>query len=959
MQEQQERRLAAAANQPKDNAEQQFLAWYEGLTPAQRTLYDQGKGRKPDKATAGAVSTANPLGLNERQIAALSTQENATLNYAANLTGLGRFEIDRIYAAEGPEGVSRVMNEKGKRLVQGPLANAIEAVPFVGSRIVDIANSDLVAPREAGASGIAMFQNPTGMITGPDIASGRAQSPQAIYPLSTQAQIAQQTLEAVRQGRPGQASGGTEFATEADAEAAADAGALPPGTRVVIGGVLGDLAVMPFIPDAQAAPIAPTTRGRFVPDVQREQGAPVEQAQTGRPFGEELGRQLGLTGRYAVEGLLGLPATLANAPGMLANAGLAGADYAAQQFGREVPFRFPEQNAAVSNALSTIGLPEPETAGERVIGDASRFLAGTGGIVKGAEALAPRLTGATQKVVDTLQRARAAQATSAVGAGTAVGATREAGGGPLAQLAAGVAGGLAGPSVAGLATRPAGAVANLARRARPMAVEDTLRTELKNAGIDWEELGRDVQAALIADTRKAIYAGQPLDPAALRRLTDYRTVRATPMIGDITQDVNQITYGRNLSKQMANSQMMGGPDLPGLQNANAKRVIETLEGIEPRPTLDTFGTGQKIIERTTAFDEGLRAQEKGLYGQARDTLGREIPLDRQGFVNEAFDNLARINKGAFLPADVRRTLNQISRGEVTMGGKPYPVPFDVDAIDSLKTTLSNAMQRGDGNTRMAIGAVRRALDNVSPAPTKRATGSTYPITEDMATRLRAQDAAGAGLSGEALAAFDRARAFARGRFSWQESAPFIEDALGGATPDKFVKRHVIEGDVDHLAKLGDFIRKDPELYQAVRKQIVEAIKARGGVDKDHTLFTSKGMEDGLKAIGDRKLQMFFEPYEIRQIKAAVAVGRHMQAQPIGSAVNNSNSGAMVAGKLTDVFLRGLKRVPIVRETVLGRQAKNITTPANAFRAPPPPRPTPLNQLLLTGIEASRRREQGP
>jgi hypothetical protein len=87
----------------------------------------------------------------------------------------------------------------------------------------------------------------------------------------------------------------------------------------------------------------------------------------------------------------------------------------------------------------------------------------------------------------------------------------------------------------------------------------------------------------------------------------------------------------------------------------------------------------------------------------------------------------------------------------------------------------------------------------------------------------------------------------------------------------------------------------------VKKQILDYILKRGSVDEAHTTFTSKGLQDGLAAIGDRKLAMFFSPTEIADIKAAVNVGRHMQAQPIGSAVNNSNSGALVLARFSDAL----------------------------------------------------------
>lgn len=93
---------------------------------------------------------------------------------------------------------------------------------------------------------------------------------------------------------------------------------------------------------------------------------------------QEIGRQLGLTARYVAEGGLGLAGTLANVPAALANSGLAATDRVAQRFGRGIDFRFKDQNRVISEGLTTLGLPQPESRREEVIGNLSRAVAGAG-----------------------------------------------------------------------------------------------------------------------------------------------------------------------------------------------------------------------------------------------------------------------------------------------------------------------------------------------------------------------------------------------------------------------------------------------------------------------------------------------------------------------------------------------------------------------------------------------------
>lgn len=209
---------------------------YGAATRGQDMTAETARAAQAAKTTA--PSTANPLGLNDRQVSGMNTQVNAVLNYAANLTGMPRADVDAVLASEGPAGISRLINEKGGRFVQGRTAMALKALPFVGDAIVNMANPDIVAPVAAGAAGVAAYNNPAGMITNSDVMMGERQMPQPSYPLETQAQIIEQILQqgaAAKGGPQGAPQATPTFATEAEAAAAG----LPPGTKVVIGGVSG------------------------------------------------------------------------------------------------------------------------------------------------------------------------------------------------------------------------------------------------------------------------------------------------------------------------------------------------------------------------------------------------------------------------------------------------------------------------------------------------------------------------------------------------------------------------------------------------------------------------------------------------------------------------------------------------------------------------------------------------
>ncbi len=599
---------------------------------------------------------------------------------------------------------------------------------------------------------------------------------------------------------------------------------------------------------------------------------------------------------------------------------------------------------------NVLGLPSPNGPDERVIGDAAKMLIGTGGIAKGAQVVAKAASPVVSSIGSALAANTGSQAATAIGAGVAGGSVREAGGGPGEQFAASLLGGVAAPFGTNAVASGINRAASTARAAfAPKDVTGEVRIALERAGVDWNALSNQAKVRLVADARKTLQTGDVLDPAALKRLADYRNIGATPLRGDITQDPVELTNQRNLSKTQANTQPIpGAPNLPRIENENAQKVMQTLQGVEPA-AMDAYEAGARVQGVVTARDAALKAQENSLYRAARESAGRDIPLDRSAFVNQAFDNLANNNRGPWLPSQVRDVLNTLSKGE----GQ-----FTVDTIDQLKTLLAQESRASaNGNVRAAISAVRDALENVQPSAKVPQTGSAMPMTQAMGDRLKATASNASNLSGETLGKFDAARATARERRTWQESAAFIEDALDGADPQKFTQKHIIGGELASLQKLRSEIRNSPEAVAGVRKQLLQYILDRGKADGDTVKFTSAGMKAALDQLGDRKLRLFFKPDELQQIKSAINVARYSQSQPIGSAVNNSNSGAMLVGRAFQAIMNASQAAPVIGPLIgkpltaatVSLQGVRAANVPNSLALKMPAEPFPLTPLFPLAV----------
>lgn len=601
-------------------------------------------------------------------------------------------------------------------------------------------------------------------------------------------------------------------------------------------------------------------------------------------------RQLGLTARYALEG----PAQAAQivtepVAGLMRAAGIT---------------TKPLGELATS-AADALGLPSPQGAQERVVGGATRMLAGGGGVL-GAARGAAQLPGMVGVVGQGMSAAPLQQLTGAVGAGGASELSREAGGSPGTQVAAALLGGALGSFVPGVGQ----AVVQRARTAMApaptaQALDAQINLTLQRAGMDPTDITDTMRRSLRAEVETAYRTGREVDPDALRRLADFRATGLTPTRGMISQDPVQITREQNLAKIAANTADGELHGLPRMQNANNATMIRNLSE-QGAARANPFGTGQRAMDAITAQDEALGAGVRGAYDRARGMAGGDIALERKPIIDGIYNELARQNKMAFLPENIGRMLNDISRGVTRAGDQTFDVPFTPQVVDNLKTMMATA-SRGtlDGNTRAALSIARQVLEdapfNVVRPPS--APGQLVTLAEAGAGRgaMGADQAAAPYMS-----ALNEARGLARDRFGWQDSSRVVRDVLNGAQPDKLFQTNVLSGTVQDTRQFMRYAGEQPT-RDAVLGYLRE--KALNGASDEVGKFSSSAFNRALQRIGDQKLEAIFEPEQLAQLRALGRASGYAQAQPVGSAVNNSNSGALVLGRGADMLGNFAKRMP--------------------------------------------------
>lgn len=663
----------------------------------------------------------------------------------------------------------------------------------------------------------------------------------------------------------------------------------------------------------------------------------------------DIPRQLGLTARYALEGPAQAAQIVTEPVRFLTDKLLPDR---ADGMPKSTPL-----SAQVSKLADAIGLPKPETPNERVIGDASRLVAGAGGMAGAAQSgvragtdfvarQAPALLSGGQNLLHGLSSNIPAQITSAAGAGLAGGASREAGGGPLQQAGAALVGGIAG----GMAPSAAQPLIGVARRAitpvmTPQQMDVQLSTIMQRAGTDYSQLPEAVRRSLRAEMSDALRTGRELDPAAVSRLADFRAVGAQPTRGMISQNPVQITREQNLAKMAASSADGELHGLPAMQNQNNQVLIGRLNDLGARTGVEPFAAGRTVTDAIGGRRTALRQAEQAAWDAAKASPGYRAPIQPNG--------LQAVTRAL----DAEDVLGDLPKGtsalmEAYLTGQREFTPM---AYRNIISRLSRESASTDPAQAYAAGLARRTLEQADLMPIKAGAhldSGGLPINAATAQSMRAADAA----PGNSVDLVNRARGATRAAYAYEDSSPLVRSALADARtadPEKIAKSFVLDGTLNDARAV---VREvGPQGVATIREALANHIKkqAMGGASDEVGKVSQSQLNAAINKIGEEKLRLFFSPDEVAQLRSAARVASLMQVQPVGSAVNNSNSGALILGRGMDMLGSVAGRIPFGQAAIADplrnlnisisqRAAQNVTP---GLLRPPPPS-NPVSPLLL-------------
>lgn len=623
----------------------------------------------------------------------------------------------------------------------------------------------------------------------------------------------------------------------------------------------------------------------------------------------EIPRQIGLTARYGLEGLANT-AQIFTEPIRYFQDKITG-----------VP-SLPLGQIATS-AADWLGLPAPQNATERVVGDASRLVAGAGGMAGGFGKLSQAATGSTKAVLAQLASNPTQQLSAAAGGGWFGGSSREAGGDVVDQFGATVMGAILGGMTPGALSGAANAIKAPFIKPDTTKLEARISLAFEDAGMEWRDVPEAIRKQLVSDVQKATKPGANLNADAIRRLADFRMTGTAPTRGMLTLDPVQITREQNLAKIGANTADGELQGLARLQNQNNQKLIANVNDLGANRG-DPLQAGEYLAGTVLGRQASLRSAEQQAWDAAKNLPGYKMPVSGKVLsdVNQALDAEGMM---PFMSPTISRYMEAFQTGQ----------PFTPQAYRNLQSMLSREMAKG-GNEGAAAGLAARILRDADLKPAGFAAQPGGVVTGQMAD--------------DAVSAVNAARSATRQAYAFEESSPIVRAVLSkGAAgdPKRIASRFIIGGTPNETREVVNLLggRNLAPVKNAVLAHLKESAIGKGAADEVGK-FSQSAFNRALAQIGERKLSMLFTPEEIAQLQANGRVASYMQVQPVGSAVNNSNSGALLMGVGYDWLKSAVSKLPAGQSLIIDplrnievslrqSQAQNLA-PALATTAPRAP-----------------------
>lgn len=382
-----------------------------------------------------------------------------------------------------------------------------------------------------------------------------------------------------------------------------------------------------------------------------------------------------------------------------------------------------------------------------------------------------------------------------------------------------------------------------------------LREAMDEIGTSINDLPPQAIATLRAQVLNALKTGKKLDPAAMLRSEDFKSVGIQPLLGQITRDPMQWAREFNL-KGVANV----GEPIQQLLISQNRSLQNQIGALRSGAVDDSFASGSQLSGALKQFDEALRRRVSGLYSSARQSAGKDLDVPLNGLAQDFADTYSRF--GDKVPSGVLNQFKLLGLDPANPGNQRKL--FTIEGADKLLKVINDNVG-SDPATNRALTELREAVKN----------------------SVLSVDATGGP--------FAPAVAAAAKRFRLHEVVPSLRAAAeGSVAPDDFVRRFVINGKANELHGMAKVLKaSDPAAFDQARAQIGAHLN-RSAFGENITAdkpFSAERFNKALREIGDSRLAAFFTPDEVAKLKVLGRVGAYIHQAPSASVPNYSGTAS--------------------------------------------------------------------
>ena len=400
----------------------------------------------------------------------------------------------------------------------------------------------------------------------------------------------------------------------------------------------------------------------------------------------------------------------------------------------------------------------------------------------------------------------------------------------------------------------------------PEQATTTATNLIKQSGIDQAKVTPIFYNGLVEQAKQALQTGNLNQfKAYAKNASDFESlpIKVPYLKGQVTRDPMQYAIEQNLR----GIEGVGEPIQAIMKQANTA-MLQNLDAFGAKNAQPVVDSGNFLRNTLRNADEIDATKVREAYQRFKDSTGKDIEVPLSGLAQD----YARVVKDygrSTLPEGVKNNLESLG----LMKGKQLKVTTIEDAENLIKNINQN-YDKAKPVQANALDQLRRSVENT--------------IKE-----------AGANLPGEAGAVAREARQVASERFKTIESIPALRDALKGKEPDKFVQNHILQGNVNEITKMVNYLQKNsPETLAQLRSDVLGVIKNRvtNNVSEANAQFSQAGLKhfiaDGSASLS--RLERFLSPEQINGLKALNRVAENIHVEPVASAVNRSNTAAQAA-----------------------------------------------------------------